>query len=57
MLGHQISTTLCDAPPSSLMDSTASPKVKIAEGEGVGACSLACNISGIEGCVGAPGWD
>jgi hypothetical protein len=27
----------CDTPPSSLMDSTASPKVKTLEGEGVGA--------------------
>jgi hypothetical protein len=38
------------------MDSTASPKVKTMEGEGVGACSLAHNISGVEGRVGAPGW-
>ncbi len=29
--------TSIDAPPSSLMDSTASPKMKIVEGEGVGA--------------------
>ncbi len=28
-----------DAPPSSLMDSTTSPKVKSAEGEGVGVCA------------------
>jgi len=41
------------------MDSTASPKVKIAEGEGegVGARSLACNTSKVEGHVGAPKWD
>jgi len=39
------------------MGSTANPKVKITEGEGVGSCSLARNISGIEGHVGAPGWD
>jgi hypothetical protein len=32
-----------DAPPSSLMDSTVSPKGKIVKGEGVGACSLAHN--------------
>ncbi len=47
----------CDAPPSSLMYSTASPKVKIAEGERVGACSLACSTSGVEGRARAPGWD
>jgi len=46
-----------DALPSSLMDSTASPKVKIAKGEGIEACSLAYNISRVEGRVGAPGWD
>jgi hypothetical protein len=48
-----------DALASSLMDSTASPKVKIAEGEGegVGARSLACNTSKVEGHVGAPKWD
>jgi len=33
-----------DAPPSSLMDSTTSPKGKIEEGEGVGAHSLLHNI-------------
>jgi len=44
-----------DAPPSSLMDSIVSPKVKTTEG-GVGAHSLACNTSGVEGHVGAPGW-
>jgi len=43
-------------PPSSLMDSTMSPKVKTTEGEGVRVCSLARNISGVKGCVGAPGW-
>jgi hypothetical protein len=46
-----------DAPPSSLMDSTTSPKVKITEGKGVVARSLACNTSGVEGCVGTPRWD
>jgi hypothetical protein len=34
-----------DAPPSSLMDSTMSPKMKIAEGKGVGAHSLIHNTS------------
>ncbi len=46
-----------DAPPSSLMDSIASPKVKTLEGEGVGVRSLACNILGVEGCVRASKWD
>jgi hypothetical protein len=26
------------------------------EGQGVGARSIACNISKVEVCVGAPGW-
>jgi hypothetical protein len=38
-----------DAPPSSLMDLTANPKVKTIEGEGVGERSLACNTSGGKG--------
>jgi hypothetical protein len=40
-------------PPSSLMDSIASPKMKAVEGEGVEVHSLAPNISGVEGRVGA----
>jgi len=36
------------------MDSTASPKVKITEEEGVGACSLACRTSRVERHVGTP---
>ncbi len=40
-----------DAPLSSLMELIVSPKVKTTEGEGVGARSLACNTSGIEGRV------
>jgi hypothetical protein len=47
----------CDAPPSSLMDSTMSPKVKTTKGEGVGVRSLAHNILGVEGRAGAPKWD
>jgi len=39
------------------MNSITSPKVKTMEGEGVGVHSLACNTLGVEGCVGAPGWD
>jgi hypothetical protein len=46
-----------DAPPSSLMDSIASPKVKTTEGEGIGARSLAYNTLGIKRRVGALGWD
>ncbi len=42
---------------SSLMHSTVSQKVKITEGERVGARFLARNISGVEGHVGALGWD
>jgi hypothetical protein len=45
--------TCFDAPPSSLMDSTTNPKVKIVKGKGVGACSLAHRTSGVEGRVGA----
>ncbi len=46
-----------DAPPSSLMDSTASPKVKTVEGKGVGVRSLARNILGVEGHAEASRWD
>jgi len=42
-----------DTPPSSLMDSTMSLKVKTTEGEGVRAHSLARNTSGVKGRVGA----
>ncbi len=45
------------APPSSLMDSTTSSKVKTLEGEGVGARSLARSTLGVEGRARAPGWD
>ncbi len=31
-------------------------KVKTTKGEGVGARSLVRSTSGVEGCVGAPGW-
>jgi len=47
-------TTLLDTPPSFLMDSTTSPKVKIME-EGVEVCCLVCNTLRVEGHVGAPG--
>ncbi len=48
--------TQSDTPPSSLMDSTMSPKVKIMEGEGVGVRSLTRNTSGVEGHARALGW-
>jgi len=40
-----------DAPPSSLMDSIANPKVKKTKGEGIGACSLARNTLRVKGCA------
>jgi hypothetical protein len=49
-----LSMHVYDAPPSSLMDSTSSPKMKTTKGEGVGAHSLAHNTSGVGGCAGAP---
>jgi len=39
------------------MDSITNLKVKTLEVEGVGACSLVYSTSGVEGCVGASGWD
>jgi len=39
------------------MDLTTSPKVKIMEGEGIGACSLAHSTLRVKGRVGVPGWD
>jgi hypothetical protein len=38
------------------MDSIASPKVMIMEGEGVEVCCLAYNILGVEAGIGALGW-
>jgi len=48
-----------NTPPSSLMDSIVSPKVKTTEGkgEGVGARSLVRNTLGVEGRAGTPRWD
>jgi len=48
---------LVDAPPSSSMDSIASPRVKTIEGKEVGAHSLACSTLEVEGCVRVSGWD
>jgi hypothetical protein len=45
-----------DAPPDSLMDSIANPKVKTMKGEEIGVCSLACNTLGVEGHVNVLGW-
>ncbi len=45
-----------DAPLSSMMESTTNPKVMKMEGEEIGACSLACNTSRVEGCARALGW-
>jgi hypothetical protein len=45
-----------DAPPSSLKDSVASPKVKTMEAEGVGARSLIYNTLGVEGRAGTSRW-
>jgi len=39
------------------MDSTASPKVKTTEVEGVEVCSLARSTSRVKGRAGAPRWD
>jgi hypothetical protein len=44
-----------DAPLSSLMDSTANPKVKTIEEEGGGMHSLVRSTLGVEECVGALG--
>ncbi len=44
-----------DAPPSSLMDSTISPKAKTTERR-VGVCSLVHNISRVEGRARTLGW-
>ncbi len=46
-----------DTAPSSFMDSTLSPNVKIMEGERVGARSLVRNTLRVKGCAGALGWD
>ncbi len=45
-----------DAPLNSLMDSTASPKVKTVEGERIGAHSLVRITLGVEGHAKAPRW-
>jgi hypothetical protein len=48
--------TKSDAPPNSLIDSIASPKVETSKGERIKVCSLIHNTSGVEGCVGALEW-
>jgi len=52
-----IGKAMMDAPLSSLMDSTASPKVKTLEEEGVRVRFMAHNTLGVEGGAGALGWD
>jgi hypothetical protein len=46
-----------DAPPSSLMDLTMSPKLKTVEREGVRVHSLVRSTLGVEGHAGTLGWD
>jgi hypothetical protein len=53
---HKWPHNVLDAPPNSLMDSTANPKVKTLEGKGVGARSLARNTLGVKGRAKAPRW-
>jgi hypothetical protein len=45
-----------DAPPHSLKDLNASPKVKTTKEERVGVHSLACNTSGVDVHVGTLRW-
>jgi len=46
----------CDAPPSSLIDSTVSPNMKTLEGEGVEVCSLVRNTSKVKGHARVSKW-
>jgi hypothetical protein len=48
--------TCSDGPPNSWINSTANPKVKTMEWQGVGAHSLAHIALGVEGRTEAPGW-
>jgi hypothetical protein len=41
-----VNMSICDASPSSLMDSIMSPKMKTTKGEGIGARSLARSTLG-----------
>jgi hypothetical protein len=50
-------TTVIDAPPSSLMDSPANPKMKIMKGNEIGARSLVRNTLGVKGHVGTLRWE
>jgi hypothetical protein len=49
--------SITNTPPSSLVDSTMSPKVMRTEGKGIRVRSLACSTSGEERHVEALGWD
>jgi hypothetical protein len=50
-----VNMVLANAPPSSLMNSTMNPIMKIAE-RGIGACSLARNTLRVEGRARTPEW-
>ncbi len=52
-----VSSIPANAPLSSLMDSTMSPKVKTLKGKEVGVRSLACNTLRVEGRTRVLGWD
>jgi hypothetical protein len=56
-MGCPIGNKQFDTPPSSLMDSTMSPKVKTTEGEGDATRSLARTTLGVEGHAGVSGRD
>jgi len=56
---QQIGAPICppiDAPPQSLKDSNASPKVETSEKRKVGVHFLVCNILGVKRHAGASGW-
>jgi hypothetical protein len=46
-----------NAPPSSLMDSTLNVKTKTTKGKRIGARSLSCSTSKVEGRAGNSRWD
>jgi len=48
---------MSDTTPHSLKDSNTSPKVEIVEEKRVGIRSLTHSTSGVEGSVGARGWE
>jgi hypothetical protein len=46
-----------DAPPSSLIDSNVSLKLKHRKSKELGARSLTCSTLGVKGHAGVPKWD